>query len=118
MFKFDRPKILRKLNIFILHRITHVQIRNSRHLKNGYKEPFSKIKLYCILKFSYAYFYTKRIHILLRQNIVKRLCCIHLQTSRQTHIYVMPIFTLNTRVKILNSENLKMYIILSLYLRE
>ena len=41
----------------------------------------------------------------------------HKQTNKQTntHIYLMPIFTLNTRAKILNSENFKMYITLTLH---
>jgi len=40
------------------------------------------------------------------------------QTNKNTHIYLMSIFTLNTRAKILNSENFKMYITLTLHFSE
>jgi len=43
MFKIDHAKILRKLSVFVLRRITRVQIRNCRQLKTDISSDLAQL---------------------------------------------------------------------------
>ena len=123
IFKLDREKIFRNFNLLCFIGLLTFKFEIVDNSKTDTKHHFRKI--------NYNEFHNSLIPVVTQRikHIDTSTCSqataaftfkhfdkqTNKQTNKHTHIYLMPIFTLNTRAKILKSENFKIYITLTLH---